>query len=32
MTRVAKFFVSAQVQQFSSGQRTEALAWLEAKR
>jgi hypothetical protein len=32
MTQVAKYFVSPQVRQFPSDQRTEALAWLETGR
>jgi hypothetical protein len=30
MTRISKHFLSAQVRQFPSEQKTEALAWLEA--
>jgi hypothetical protein len=30
MPHIAKHFVSAQVRQFSSDEKTEALAWLEA--
>jgi SpoIIAA-like len=32
MPHIAKYFVSADVRQFASDQRTEALAWLEAGR